>query len=78
MPASRAETVITSYSIHYTKLYERSRVARGEAGPIDDYGAESPGEFFAVLSEEFFERPVRLAAAYPDVYRQDPRRRLGP
>lgn len=59
-------------------------MARGEAGPIDDYGAESPGEFFAVLSEEFFERPVVLAAAYPEVYRQlalfyrqDPRRRLG-
>ncbi len=37
---------------------------------IDPYGATSPGEFFAVLCEAFFELPVVLRAEYPAVYRQ--------
>ena len=27
---------------------------------IDPYGAENPAEFFAVVTEEFFELPARL------------------
>jgi Mlc titration factor MtfA (ptsG expression regulator) len=42
----------------------------GREPDIDPYAAESPGEFFAVLSEAFFEMPVRLRASYPAVYRQ--------
>ncbi len=38
--------------------------------PLDEYAAESPGEFFAVASEYFFELPEVLRDAYPDVYRQ--------
>ncbi len=52
--------------------------------PLDPYAAESPGEFFAVGSEAFFETPELLAPAYPAVYeqlrlfyRQDPLARLG-
>ena len=37
---------------------------------IDYYGATNPAEFFAVLSELFFERPDALTAMYPAVYRQ--------
>ena len=51
--------------------------------PIDPYGSESPGEFFAVASEGFFETPELLEPAYPAVYgqlrefyRQDPPARL--
>lgn len=51
--------------------------------PIDPYGSESPGEFFAVASEAFFETPELLEPAYPAVYaqlklyyRQDPLARL--
>jgi len=51
--------------------------------PIDPYGAESPGEFFAVISEAFFETPELLSPEYPAVYeqlrlfyRQDPLARL--
>jgi Mlc titration factor MtfA (ptsG expression regulator) len=54
-----------------------------DALPIDPYAAESPGEFFAVGSEAFFETPELLAPAYPAVYeqlklfyRQDPQARL--
>lgn len=37
---------------------------------IDPYATASPGEFFAVASEAFFEIPRVLAEAYPEVYRQ--------
>ena len=37
---------------------------------IDSYAAESPAEFFAVLSEAFFEIPQVVAGDFPDVYRQ--------
>jgi Mlc titration factor MtfA (ptsG expression regulator) len=35
---------------------------------IDSYGASDPAEFFAVVTEVFFERPQELAAEAPDVY----------
>ena len=56
------------------------RVDAGEDTALDPYASQDPGEFFAVLSEAFFETPGRLAAEYPAVYeqfsryyRQDPR-----
>lgn len=44
------------------------RLARGEPGLIDAYAATAPAEFFAVVSELFFERPVELAAGHPALY----------
>ncbi|MGP4714240.1 MULTISPECIES: M90 family metallopeptidase [unclassified Psychrobacter] len=35
---------------------------------LDRYGATNPAEFFAVLSEVFFETPQKLVDAYPDIY----------
>jgi hypothetical protein len=65
------------------RLSERRMQAAFDALPIDPYGAESAGEFFAVASEAFFETPELLAPAYPGVYeqlrlfyKQDPRARL--
>ena len=37
---------------------------------IDEYAAESPAEFFAVMSEVFFESPDVVRASFPEVYRQ--------
>jgi Mlc titration factor MtfA (ptsG expression regulator) len=60
------------------------RVDAEEEVRIDPYAAESPGEFFAVLSEAFFEIPHTMMSCYPAVYeqlrlfyRQDPTARLG-
>jgi MtfA peptidase len=60
----------------------RARVESGEDTAIDPYAAESPAEFFAVLSEVFFAEPALLIYDYADVYdllrryyRQDPARR---
>jgi MtfA peptidase len=36
--------------------------------PINPYAATSPAEFFAVLSEYFFEKPAILVQHYPDIY----------
>jgi Mlc titration factor MtfA (ptsG expression regulator) len=60
------------------------RVEAGEPTALDAYAVQHPAEFFAVLSEYFFELPETLAAEYPDVYeelrqfyRQDPKGRAG-
>ncbi len=37
---------------------------------LDEYGAESPAEFFAVATETFFELPRDLKAAHPALYEQ--------
>ncbi len=52
--------------------YERHKNAvrgRGEY-LIDEYGAEDPAEFFAVVSETFFEWPLDLKERHPDLYAQ--------
>lgn len=38
--------------------------------PIDPYALENPAEFFAVVSEQFFETPAALQQHLPQVYRQ--------
>ncbi len=55
---------------------------RGKETWLDPYAAEHPSEFFAVVSEAFFEHPSETLRRYPDVYgqlrrfyRQDPARR---
>jgi hypothetical protein len=47
-----------------------ARVDRGEPGVVDDYGAESPSEFFAVVTEAFFERSVELHRRHPALYEE--------
>jgi Mlc titration factor MtfA (ptsG expression regulator) len=46
------------------------RVDAGEETLIDPYAADSPAEFFAVLTEYFFEAPDVLHEIYPAVYAQ--------
>jgi Mlc titration factor MtfA (ptsG expression regulator) len=54
-------------------------VERGRDTWLDPYAAEHPSEFFAVISESFFEEPAETRRRYPEVfaqlklfYRQDP------
>jgi MtfA peptidase len=46
----------------------RAQLAEGQPTLIDPYGATDPAEFFAVVSELFFERPVALASCHPALY----------
>jgi Mlc titration factor MtfA (ptsG expression regulator) len=43
-------------------------VERGEETFLDPYGAEDESEFFAVATEEFYERPAELLARHPRLY----------
>ncbi|MEE9392503.1 MAG: M90 family metallopeptidase [Planctomycetota bacterium] len=60
-------------------------VADGDRTTIDPYGATNPAEFFAVITEAFFEQPRQLRKRHPDLYRQlqtfyrqDPAQRFDP
>jgi Mlc titration factor MtfA (ptsG expression regulator) len=57
----------------------RERTERGEPTFIDEYGARDEAEFFAVVTEHFFDQPEELHEVEPelyrvfsDFYRQDP------
>jgi hypothetical protein len=41
---------------------------RGKKTLIDPYGATNPGEFFAVVTETFFEKPRQLHRRRPELY----------
>lgn len=43
-------------------------VDRGDHTFLDPYAAEDEAEFFAVATEDFFERPVELREAHPRLY----------
>lgn len=61
-----------SWSATLSEAFARlqQQVARGEPTLIDPYGASDPAEFFAVVSEVFFERAPALAAEQPALYRE--------
>jgi Mlc titration factor MtfA (ptsG expression regulator) len=54
------------------KEYEalRDSSERGESTFIDEYGATSPAEFFAVITEAFFENPKALKQKHPELYQE--------
>ncbi len=56
------------FSSAWDRLQDEQR--NGADLPIDPYALESPAEFFAVASEQFFEAPTTLREHLPDVYRQ--------
>jgi MtfA peptidase len=56
------------FSSEWDRLKEEQR--NGAELPIDSYALESPAEFFAVASEQFFEGPATLRQHLPEVYRQ--------
>jgi Mlc titration factor MtfA (ptsG expression regulator) len=66
---------------HYAELV--AACEHGHAALLDCYGATSVSEFFAVVTETFFQRPAALQHQHPalyeilrDYYRQDPASRL--
>jgi Mlc titration factor MtfA (ptsG expression regulator) len=46
----------------------REQAALGAPSLFSYYGATNPAEFFAVVSEVFFEQPAALATLHPDLY----------
>ena len=56
------------FSSTWDRLQDEQR--NGAVLPIDPYALESPAEFFAVASEQFFETPANLRQQLPEIYRQ--------
>jgi hypothetical protein len=61
----------------------RGLAEKGHKTFLDSYGAKNEAEFFAVATEEFFDRPIALHEHAPDLYgvlsayyRQDPAGRV--
>ena len=48
----------------------QARAEHGQPSLFDDYGASDPAEFFAVISEVFFEQPQAMATEHPALYRE--------
>ena len=61
-----------AWSAAFTSAYEDfcARVDRDEDLAFDEYAADDPGEFFAVVSEAFFLHPHDVREEYPQVYAQ--------
>ncbi len=54
----------------YAALQAQAAHGHRHAALFSDYGATDPAEFFAVISEVFFEQPQRMAAEHPALYRE--------
>lgn len=52
----------------YEKLCHK--VAQGVETVIDEYGATNPAEFFAVVTETFFEKPFQMKKEHPELYQE--------
>src|SRR5262245_25552079 len=70
-PPLHAEMSRGAWSGAFESAYAEfcERVERNREMSIDPYAAENPAEFFAVLSEAFFEIPRAVRGDYPEVYR---------
>jgi Mlc titration factor MtfA (ptsG expression regulator) len=81
VPALVSGRAYRSWEEIFSREYQAhcDAVDRGARTLLDEYGAESPAEFFAVASEAFFLLPLDLRMRHPDLYcqlasfyRQDP------
>ena len=72
VPPLHAGMSLTDWQHAFDSAYDDlvACLGRGEEPWIDPYAAEDPVEFFAVMTELFFDVPADLAAACPAVYRQ--------
>ncbi|PYL04306.1 MAG: hypothetical protein DME32_02110 [Verrucomicrobia bacterium] len=69
-PALATKAEYQSWSRVMSREFAALRVADETGIPtvLDSYGAENPAEFFAVVTEAFFERPHALRAKHPELY----------
>lgn len=80
-PPLHKEVVVERWSHDFNAVYEtlQKQLEYHQHTTIDPYAGVSPAEFFAVVTEYFFEAPQLLYRHYPDIYgelrgfyRQDP------
>lgn len=71
-PMLRSSNALHVWSQVFSQAFSdlRHSIAQGHSSLIDAYGATDPAEFFAVVTETFFERPHALHREHPELYRQ--------
>ena len=83
-PILPSTTMYTAWARVLGREYRRllDDLRRKHHNVIDAYGATNPAEFFAVVTEAFFEKPRQLKSRHPELYaqmvsffRQDPAHR---
>lgn len=69
-PALATRSEYLAWARVMKKEFEALRAAAeaGRTTVLDIYGATSPAEFFAIVTEAFFERPRALSERHPEVY----------
>lgn len=72
MPVLNRDMQREDWTKHFTYAYNRllRELEKGHHVAIDPYAAQSPAEFFAVVTEHFFMTPSHLQSHYPEVYRE--------
>ena len=82
LPPLHADMSVKEWAAAFSAAYERftqevdaygdERLLEDEEVDLslDDYAATDPAEFFAVMTEAFFESPQVVAEDFPAVYRQ--------
>ncbi len=72
MPPLHSGMSAQQWSEAFSRAYAdlQSRLEQGKPVAIDRYAATAPAEFFAVVSEVFFEQPAVINNHYPAVYQQ--------
>ena len=71
-PPLRPGMSVADWTQAFTQAYEHfcQQIEAGAPTTLDPYAAVNPAEFFAVVSEVFFETPQILHDSYPAVYQQ--------
>jgi Mlc titration factor MtfA (ptsG expression regulator) len=71
-PALSTSDEYKAWSAVFQREFEALRADLAARRPtlLNPYAATSPPEFFAVVTEFFFERPAELRARHPDLYQQ--------
>jgi Mlc titration factor MtfA (ptsG expression regulator) len=71
-PPLHSDMDIKAWSETFGSAYAKLRHALANGGPValDAYAAQSPAEFFSVVSEVFFQQPDALAEDWPGIYKQ--------
>ncbi len=70
LPPLHEGMAVEQWSSAFNQAYSdlKLRLEKNLPAPVNPYAATAPAEFFAVVSEVFFEKPAILREHYPEVY----------
>lgn len=68
-PATEGAPLLPDYT-RWSRVMQAAyaQLRRRRSPVLDEYGAESPGEFFPVATEAYFQRGAELRARHPELY----------